>query len=172
MAEADISALQAVQNLDTSKYEPVPVYLTKDNDLYTGGNTGNIEAYKDIPALLRGAQRVVPVKEKGRFLLVPYPHKAFGMKPVELDVMLPVVHGTNVEDGALMGFLKTCTCDAYKLCALMERGDICAAAVAHTCSYAAHKLEYGIGYESLVRNASFNAFGNELLCPFLEISVR
>ena len=102
-----ISALQAVQNLDISKYEPVPVYLTKDNDLYTGGNTGNIEAYKDIPALLRSAQRVVPVKEKGRFLLVPYPHKAFGMKPVELDVMLPVVHGTNVEDGALMGFLKT-----------------------------------------------------------------
>ena len=102
-----ISALQAVQNLDISKYEPVPVYLTKDNDLYTGGNTGNIEAYKDIPALLRGAQRVVPVKEKGRFLLVPYPHKAFEMKPVELDVMLPVVHGTNAEDGALMGFLKT-----------------------------------------------------------------
>ena len=102
-----ISALQAMQSLDDAKYEAVPIYLTKDNDLYTGGSIGNIEAYKDIPALLKISQRVIPVKENGRFLLAAYPHKAFGMKPIELDVMLPIVHGTNVEDGALMGYLKT-----------------------------------------------------------------
>lgn len=102
-----ISALQAIQNLDREKYEAYAIYLTKDNELYTGTETGNIEAYKNIPQLLKMSQRVIPVKENGHFLLVQYPHKAFGMKPVELDVVLPVVHGTNVEDGTLMGYLKT-----------------------------------------------------------------
>ncbi|MBO5551497.1 MAG: D-alanine--D-alanine ligase [Lachnospiraceae bacterium] len=102
-----ISALQAMQSLDNTRYEAVAIYLTKDNELYVGDNTGNIEAYKDIPALLKASQRVIPVKEGGHYLLAAYPHRAFGMKPIELDVMLPIVHGTNVEDGALMGFLKT-----------------------------------------------------------------
>lgn len=102
-----ISALQAMQSLDTSKYDATAIYLTKDNDLYIGENTGNIEAYKDIPALIKTSQRVIPVKESGHYLLVPYPHKAFGPKPLELDVALPIVHGTNVEDGTLMGYLKT-----------------------------------------------------------------
>ena len=102
-----ISALQAMQSLDTSKYDATAIYLTKDNDLYIGENTGNIEAYKDIPALIKSSQRVIPVKENGHYLLVPYPHKAFGPKPLELDVALPIVHGTNVEDGTLMGYLKT-----------------------------------------------------------------
>ncbi len=102
-----ISALQAIQSLDKEKYEAYAIYLTKENELYTGNETGNIEAYKDIPALLKVSQRVIPVKESGHFLLSPYPHKAFGIKPIELDIILPVVHGTNVEDGTLMGYLKT-----------------------------------------------------------------
>ena len=102
-----ISALQAMQSLDMEKYDATAVYLTKDNEFYVGQDIGNIEAYKDIPALLKSSQRVVPVKEQGHYLLVPYPHKAFGMKPLELDIALPVVHGTNVEDGTLMGYLKT-----------------------------------------------------------------
>ncbi len=102
-----ISALQALQSLNKDKYEVTAVYLTKDNDLYIGQDIGNIEAYKDIPALLKASQRVIPVKENGHFILTPYPHRLFGMKPVELDVVLPVVHGTNVEDGTLMGYIKT-----------------------------------------------------------------
>ncbi|MBO6147060.1 MAG: D-alanine--D-alanine ligase [Lachnospiraceae bacterium] len=102
-----ISALQAMQSLDSSRYEATAIYLTKDNDLYVGENVGNIEAYKDIPGLIKASQRVVPVKEDSHYLLAEYPHRVFGMKPIELDVMLPVVHGTNVEDGTLMGFLKT-----------------------------------------------------------------
>ncbi len=102
-----ISALQAMQSLDPDKYEATAIYLTKDNDLYIGTNVGNIEAYRDIPALISQSQRVIPVKEGGHFLLAPYPKGLFGMKPVELDVVLPIVHGTNVEDGTLMGYLKT-----------------------------------------------------------------
>ncbi len=102
-----ISALQAMANLNKERYEATAIYLTKDNELYVGGETGNIESYKDIPALLKISQRVIPVKENGHYLLVAYPQRLFGMKPIELDIVLPIVHGTNVEDGTLMGYIKT-----------------------------------------------------------------
>ena len=39
--------------------------------------------------------------------LVRYPFKKFGNNVVDsFDVALPVVHGTNTEDGTLMGFLE------------------------------------------------------------------
>ena len=102
-----ISALQAMQSLDPEKYDPTAIYLTKNNELYVGAPVENIEAYKDIPTLLRQSIRVVPVFDKGKYMLVQYPHRLLGMSPIELDVILPIVHGTNVEDGTLMGYLKT-----------------------------------------------------------------
>ena len=103
-----ISGIQALKAMDTGKYEVIPVYLTKENDMYIGSDIGDIKAYRDIPALLKKSQRVILVNEDGRVKLMPYPPKMFGgAKPVEIDVAFPVVHGTNVEDGALQGYLKT-----------------------------------------------------------------
>ena len=103
-----ISGIQALMAMDTEKYEVIPVYMTKDNEMYTGSDVGDIKAYRDIPGLLKKSQRVIMVNEGGRVQLVQYPHKAFGgMKPVDIDIAFPVVHGTNVEDGALQGYLKT-----------------------------------------------------------------
>ena len=70
-----------------------------------------------------------------------------------------------------VGLLKTCTCNPYKLCSFVEIGDSGAAAVAHTGTDTANKLEYSVGNKSLVRNTTLNALGNELLCALLEISV-
>ena len=103
-----ISGIQAIKSMDTDKYEVIPVYMTKENDMYTGPDVGKIESYRDIPALLKHSQRVIMVNEGGRVQLVPYPAKMFGgQKPVAIDIAFPVVHGTNVEDGALQGYLKT-----------------------------------------------------------------
>lgn len=102
-----ISGIQAIMAMDTDKYEVIPVYLTKDNDMYIGSDIGDISAYRDIPALLKRSQRVILVNEGGRARLVPYPSKLFGPAPVQIDIAFPVVHGTNVEDGALQGYLKT-----------------------------------------------------------------
>ena len=103
-----ISGIQALMAMDTDKYECIPVYMTKDNDMYIGSKVGQIEAYRDIPELLKESARVVMINDDGRFKLVQYPNKAFGgMQPVEFDMAFPVVHGTNVEDGALQGYLKT-----------------------------------------------------------------
>ena len=38
-----ISALQACNAFDKSKYDIIPVYITKENELYTGDGIGDIE---------------------------------------------------------------------------------------------------------------------------------
>ena len=103
-----ISGIQACMAMDTEKYEVIPVYMTKENEMYIGDSVGDITSYRSIPDLLRKSQRVVMVNEGGRILLVPYPARKWGgPKPVQIDIAFPVVHGTNVEDGALQGYLKT-----------------------------------------------------------------
>lgn len=103
-----ISGIQAIMNMDTDKYEVIPVYMTKKNEMYIGDAVGEMDSYKDIDSLLKKSQRVIMVNEDGRVSFVPYPVKAFGKNhAVEVDVAFPVVHGTNVEDGAFQGYLKT-----------------------------------------------------------------
>lgn len=102
-----ISGIQAIMSMDQEKYEVIPVYLTKKNEMYVGEETGKIEAYKDIPGLLSKSQRVILVNEDDHIVLMPYPVKLFGKKGIEVDIAFPIVHGTNVEDGALQGYLKT-----------------------------------------------------------------
>ncbi len=103
-----ISGIQAILSMDPEKYEIIPVYIDKANDMYIGEGIGKIESYKDIKKLLAESQRVILVKEDGAARLMPYPVKRFGgKKPVEIDIVFPIVHGTNVEDGTLQGYLKT-----------------------------------------------------------------
>lgn len=102
-----ISGIQAVMAMDRDKYEIIPVYLTKDNEMYIGDGIGDISSYRDIPALLEKSRRVIMVNDNG-FKLVPYPAVRWSRpRPVPFDVAFPVVHGTNVEDGTLQGYLKT-----------------------------------------------------------------
>lgn len=102
-----ISGLQAYHSFDRQKYEPVPIYITKDNEFYTGEAVGDISNYKDIPALLKKGIRVFFLYEKGQLKLIRYPVKKLGSSvAAQIDVAFPVVHGANVEDGSLQGFLR------------------------------------------------------------------
>lgn len=103
-----ISGIQAIANMDTEKYEIIPVYISKENEMYIGENVGDIEAYKAMAQLMKDSTRVILVNEGGKCFLAEYPAKRFGKaKKQEIDVAFPVVHGTNVEDGTLQGCLKT-----------------------------------------------------------------
>ena len=103
-----ISGIQAILSMDTEKYDVTPVYLTKKNEMYVGEKIGDIESYKNINELLKNSQRVIMTNENDHIMLTPYPPKKFGKNtPIEVDIVFPVVHGTNVEDGALQGYLKT-----------------------------------------------------------------
>ena len=103
-----ISALQAIASMDAEKYDIIPVYITKNNEFYTGLECSMIEEYKDIPALLKKSTRCVLMNTGGGVQLLRYPFKKFGGNVIsDVDVAFPIVHGTNVEDGALQGYLKT-----------------------------------------------------------------
>ncbi|UQZ88076.1 D-alanine--D-alanine ligase [Deltaproteobacteria bacterium Smac51] len=102
-----ISGIQAINSF-SGDYDITPVYITREGDMYSGPDMARVEEYRDVKALLAKSQRVICVNNGGRFLLQKYPGKFWG-NPVykEIDVAFPIVHGTNVEDGALQGFFKT-----------------------------------------------------------------
>ncbi|MCL2495517.1 MAG: D-alanine--D-alanine ligase [Oscillospiraceae bacterium] len=102
-----ITALQAIAALDKSKYDVLPMYLTKDNAFYIGPAIGDIEAYKNIDGLLKKSQQVVPAKLGGKAVLLRHPARAFKDSVLaEMDCVFPIVHGTNTEDGTLQGLLR------------------------------------------------------------------
>lgn len=103
-----ISGIQAINNMDKEKYDIVPIYLTKENNMYVGELVKEVKNFKNIKNVIENSQRVIMVNNEGRVDLIKYPMKKFGNNLYDsIDVVLPVVHGTNVEDGALQGFLKT-----------------------------------------------------------------
>ncbi len=103
-----ISGIQAMMNMDKEKYDIIPVYITKKNEMYIGDSIGDIDAYKDIKSLLDKSQRVIIVNDNDQAFFMPYPVKKIKEKNnVYFDIAFPVVHGTNEEDGTLQGYLKT-----------------------------------------------------------------
>lgn len=103
-----ISAIQAMGSMDREKYEILPVYISKDNEMYMGDAVGNIEEYQHMDALIAKSQRVILINSSGRPCFIPYPCKRFGkVQEIEADLAFPIVHGTNEEDGTLQGYLKT-----------------------------------------------------------------
>ena len=97
-----ISALQAAEYLNKEKYQVIPIYISKQGKMYTGEQIGKIAAYKNIDTLLKNSTQIVLTNEDGKVVMTPYPVKfRFGkQKNTVIDVVLPIVHGTNVEVGA------------------------------------------------------------------------
>ncbi|MDE5569894.1 MAG: D-alanine--D-alanine ligase, partial [Ruminococcus sp.] len=89
-------------------YNIVPVYMTKKSEFYTGEKLIDINNYKDIPALLKECTECVFVRSEGKVQLIRQKMKKFGSNLIsDIDIAFPIVHGTNVEDGALQGYLQT-----------------------------------------------------------------
>src|SRR5574344_2035150 len=90
-----ISAVQAMNKMDNEKYEIIPIYITKDREWYTGAALRDIELYQDLNLLKRYCKNVVLYSKNNRFILQS---KSLIKNTVkELDIVFPIVHGTNVE---------------------------------------------------------------------------
>jgi len=99
-----ISAVQAMKHLDEEKYEIIPIYIGKDREWYTGKLLKDIEVFSDLDLMKRYSTNVVLTNKGDKFVLV----KKNGIRRIidYVDLILPVVHGTNVEDGTLQGYLE------------------------------------------------------------------
>ena len=54
-----ISAVQAMNKMDNTKYEIIPIYITKDKEWYTGDMLKDIEVYQDLSLIKRYAKNVL-----------------------------------------------------------------------------------------------------------------
>ena len=102
-----ITALHAVENIDCNKYEALPIYITKDNKMYAGEKIGDIANYNNIPKLLEESTQVIPVNLGEKVALLRAEKKLLKNDIFDyIDIAFPIVHGTNVEDGTIEGFVK------------------------------------------------------------------
>ena len=102
-----ISAVQAMTHLNREKYNVIPVYLSKSGIMYTSSDMFEINNFKHINELI-AKSRIVEISNNGQGVILKTDKKNdfSGKKPIKLDVALPVVHGTNCEDGTLQGYLE------------------------------------------------------------------
>ena len=100
-----ITAIQAMNKMDQDKYEIIPIYITKNREWYTGDMLKDIDVYQDLSLIKKYAKNVVLYYKNGSYVLQK---KKFPKTVVkEIDIAFPIVHGTNVEDGVLQGYLQT-----------------------------------------------------------------
>lgn len=94
--------------IDRSKYDVTPIYITKQGKWYTGEALFEIKNYKHIPELLAKCTEVYmrPIYDDYNLYKVKKP--LFGSDiAAKLDVVIPVLHGSNGEDGIFEGVLET-----------------------------------------------------------------
>lgn len=100
-----ITAIQAMENLDQEKYDIVPIYISKDKIWYTGKLLMDIGLYKNFDDLKGYAKKCVLYNKNGKYVLQST--GLFKRTLTELDLVFPIVHGNNAEDGTLAGYLET-----------------------------------------------------------------
>lgn len=101
-----ITAVQAMGFLNTEKYEVIPMYLTKENEMYTGEPLKEMDVYKDSELLKRYCTNVVCYHRNGA-LALQKKNGLFRKIIKEVDIVIPCVHGYNMEDGNIEGLLET-----------------------------------------------------------------
>jgi D-alanine-D-alanine ligase len=125
-----LSAASVVNAIDKSKYEVVPVGITKDGRWLTAGDAerllqgkpgdesqhlraGDPDATPGAAVLARGEAVVVPPEPVHRATgsLTPFQSDASTLRrasdrAINVDVIFPVLHGTFGEDGTIQGLLE------------------------------------------------------------------
>jgi D-alanine-D-alanine ligase len=64
-----ITAIQAMNNIDTEKYDIVPIYVTKDLVWYYSGCLRYIDSFNNFNLIEKYARKVNLVNKNGRFVL-------------------------------------------------------------------------------------------------------
>ena len=114
-----ISAQQAIAALDTDRYNVIPVYVAKNRKLYVGEALNDIANFRNLNTLIDSCTQVTIVLEDNQVVIKPVKASLFSRKDLgTIDVAIPVMHGTNGEDGTIQGFfemlkLPYAGCDLY-----------------------------------------------------------
>ena len=94
--------------IDRDRYEVIPVYITKQGKWYTGEALTDVSRFRDMKGLLDSCTEVYMNPEYGDYNIYRR-HKPLLSSAVltQADVAIPVLHGSNGEDGTFEGLLDT-----------------------------------------------------------------
>jgi len=117
-----LSAASVLEAIDKSKYEVVPIGITKDGRWLTAAHAENLLRKKESAQHLRAgdpqATSTAAVLATGSAMIVPPVPEAellpfqsdtkpsHSPEPIHVDVIFPVLHGTFGEDGTIQGLLE------------------------------------------------------------------
>ncbi len=99
-----LTAMQAMDHLNKDTYEIIPMYFAKDQTLYQGDACQNLENYKDLDGLVSKLEPISLYTKNGKTWM-HFVSKRW-KKDKEIDLLLPLMHGTYGEDGSVQGFLR------------------------------------------------------------------
>jgi D-alanine-D-alanine ligase len=127
-----ITAQQAMAALPAHRFVPVPVYIAKSGAWYTGDQLLQLDRYKDIDRLIAASTRVTmrPDPTSGGELIEVDGRRGLlggsARAADRFDVAMPLVHGSNGEDGTLQGLfelaeLPYCGCDVASAAVSMDK---------------------------------------------------
>ena len=101
-----ITMSQAISSIDESKYEIVPIYISKQGVMYTGDDLLDLYQYKDLDVLLKRSYKVAVVNNGKKVEVIRIPAPIIGKRVLNtIDVAFPIIHGTNGEDGTIAAFI-------------------------------------------------------------------
>ncbi len=104
-AEHDVSLASARAVMDnlTGEFDVVPIGITRDGRWLAGGDPWRALSEGDESV---EAVTLTPDPSGGRALLRLHPHEGESPRITDIDVIFPVLHGTNGEDGTVQGLLE------------------------------------------------------------------
>ena len=98
-----LTGVMAVNSLDTSLYNPIPVYVAKDGKFYTGEKLFDVDEFKKLN--VKGLKQVVLLfGDKTLYWLKKNRLK----KIADISCAINCMHGERGEDGSLAGLLNMC----------------------------------------------------------------
>lgn len=103
-----ISASQAMHAINRERFDVTPIYITKQGEWYTGDALFEVANYRHTDDLLKKCEKVYMKPIYGDYNLYKAKKSFFGSDVLStLDVVIPVLHGSNGEDGIFEGVLET-----------------------------------------------------------------
>lgn len=108
-----LSAIQAMNHLDQTRYEIIPIYVGKDHQLYHSPMLRDVDNFRDLDKLCAKLSPIALYKKGNKVLLKG---TSLFHREISIDMILPIMHGTYGEDGTLQGYLRMlgipfCACD-------------------------------------------------------------
>lgn len=113
-----LTALSVMEHLSVERYEAIPCYVSKQGEMYYGSQLRRPSFYRDLEGALRQLRAVHVERRFGQPMLVSRLTR-WRRLAIPFDIVLPLFHGTNGEDGCAAGFcrmLQLPFCESDVLC--------------------------------------------------------